>query len=239
MQLRQPEAFGMLDHHDGGFRHVDADLDHGGGDQQPRFARRETPHRLVLVAAAHLAMHQIDDVAEALAQSLEAILGGGEIAHFGFLDQRTDPIDPLAVVERAADRVDDFRKPVERDGAGIDRLAAGRLLAQFGNVHVAEIGQHQRARDRRRGRDQHVDRLALVHQRQPLMHAEAVLLVDDGEREILEHHLVLEQRMGADQNVDVARGEAGEALGALLAALAAGEDFGADAGGFSPAARWS
>ena len=28
MQLRQPEAFGVLDHHDACFRHVDADLDH-------------------------------------------------------------------------------------------------------------------------------------------------------------------------------------------------------------------
>ena len=47
------------------------------------------------------------------------------------------------------------------DGARIDRLAARRLLAQLRDVHVAEIGQHQRARDRRRGHHQHVDGVAL------------------------------------------------------------------------------
>ena len=44
-------------------------------------------------------------------------------------------------------------------------------------------------------------------ERQALMHAEAVLLVDDREREIAERDLVLEQRMGADQEIDLAGGE--------------------------------
>jgi hypothetical protein len=35
VQLREAETFGVLDHHDGGGGHVDADLDHGGGDQKP------------------------------------------------------------------------------------------------------------------------------------------------------------------------------------------------------------
>ena len=39
------------------------------------------------------------------------------------------------------------------------------------------------------------------------MHAEAVLLVDDGEREIAERDIVLEQRMGADDEIDIAGGE--------------------------------
>ena len=121
---------------------------------------------------------------------------------------------------------------VERNGAGVDRLAAGRLLAQFGDVHVAEISEHQRARDRRRGEHQHVHRFALLRQRQPLMHAEAVLLVDDGQREIVERDFFLEQRVGADQEIDVAERQPVENGLALAAALAAGEDGDADAGGF-------
>ena len=42
------------------------------------------------------------------------------------------------------------------------------------------------------------------------MHAEAVLLVDNGEREIVERDLFLEQRMGADQQIDVAERQAVE-----------------------------
>ena len=62
------------------------------------------------------------------------------------------------------------------------------------------------------------------------MHAEAVLLVDDGEREIAKLDLLLEQRMRADQQVDVAEGEPLENVVALAAALAAGEDSDVDPG---------
>ena len=41
MELREAEAFRMLDHHDGRFRHVDPDLDHRGGDEKPRLALGE------------------------------------------------------------------------------------------------------------------------------------------------------------------------------------------------------
>ena len=51
-----------------------------------------------------------------------------------------------------------------------------------------------------------------------------------GEREIAERDLVLEQRVGADQQIDLAEREPVERLVALLAALAAGEDGDADAG---------
>ena len=64
------------------------------------------------------------------------------------------------------------------------------------------------------------------------MHAEAVLLVDDREREIAELDLVLEQRMRADQEVELAGFEPRQNVGALLAALAAGEDRDAQARGF-------
>ncbi len=39
------------------------------------------------------------------------------------------------------------------------------------------------------------------------MDAEAVLLIDDGKREIRERHVVGKQRMGADENIDIALGK--------------------------------
>ena len=41
----------------------------------------------------------------------------------------------------------------------------------------------------------------------PLVHAEAVLLVDDGEGEVAEDDVRLEQRVRADKDVDLARGQ--------------------------------
>ena len=83
----------------------------------------------------------------------------------------------------------------------------------------------QRARDRRRRHDQHVGAgaAALRLQRQALVHAEAVLLVDDGEGEVAEDDVRLEQRVRADDDVDVAAGEALEQFLARAALLAPGE----------------
>ena len=85
--------------------------------------------------------------------------------------------------------------------------------------------------NRRRRQHQQIDRLALARQRQPLVHAEAVLLVDDGKREVAERNLVLEQRMGADQEIDLAGGQRRQDFGAFAAALAPGEKGDADADG--------
>ena len=62
------------------------------------------------------------------------------------------------------------------------------------------------------------------------MHAEAMLLVDHREREVAEFDLFLEQRVGADEHMDVAEGELFEDVAALAAALPAGEDGDIDAG---------
>ncbi len=51
-------------------------------------------------------------------------------------------------------------------------------------------------------------RLALGAERQALVHAEAVLLVDDGKAEVAERDVLLEQRMRADDDVDRARRQA-------------------------------
>ena len=66
MQLREAEAFGVLDHHDARLRYVDADLDHRRRYQKPGLARGEARHGAVVVGAAHVAVHQVDGVAEAL-----------------------------------------------------------------------------------------------------------------------------------------------------------------------------
>jgi len=114
--------------------------------------------------------------------------------------------------------------------AGIDRLPSRGFFAQFRDVHVAEIGQHQRARDRRRAQHQHIDGIAFRSEGQTFAHAEAMLLVDHGQRQRLEHDVVLDQRMGADQEIDLAGHEPAQDIAALLALLPSGEDRDAQAG---------
>src|SRR6202042_1919403 len=101
-------------------------------------------------------------------------------------------------------------------------------FAQLGDIHVAEKSQHQRPRDRRRGKDEKVDRLALAGQRQPLMDAKAMLLVDDGEREIAKGDIVLKESVGADNNIDIAVGETAENFVAFAAAFASGQNGGSE-----------
>ena len=62
------------------------------------------------------------------------------------------------------------------------------------------------------------------------MHAKSVLLVDHDQAEIAERDCVLEQRMRADQNVELPRFERSQDRLALLAALAAGEQRDAQIG---------
>ncbi len=79
VQLRQAEAFGVLDDHDAGLGHVDADLHHGGGHQQADRAGGEGGQGGVAHLRRLLAMGQADPVAEAALQIGEAFLGGGEV----------------------------------------------------------------------------------------------------------------------------------------------------------------
>jgi len=46
--------------------------------------------------------------------------------------------------------------------------------------------------------DQNIDRLSLGGEGQALMHAEAMLFIDDGDSQILVGDIVLKQSMGAD-----------------------------------------
>ena len=88
-----------------------------------------------------------------------------------------------------------------------DRGAAGRELGEGRDLEVTEHRHGHRARNRSRGHHQHVRTGIIARlrgQSGPLFDAEPVLLVDHHEPEILERDLVLEQRVGADDDSRVA-----------------------------------
>ena len=152
-------------------------------------------------------------------------------------DQRADPVGLPALGDGAAQVVDHLGGAAGGDERGLDRLAAGRLLVEDREVHVAVLRQRQAARDRRRGHHQDVGGTALRAEVHALADAEAVLLVDDGEAEVVEGDVLLEERVGADEDGDLAGRERGELAGALGALVAAGQDVEPDAGGLGERRR--
>src|SRR5262249_30236997 len=175
VELCQSEALGVLDDHHCGFWHVDTNLYDRRGHEEARLARGETLHGTVLLVSFHAAMYEINHGAEALLKRGEAFFGGGQIGTFGDLYQWTDPIDAPALGERATDRADNFVHPAERNRPRVDRSPTRWLFPKFRDVHVAEIGEHKRTRDRRCRHHQHVDRLTLLADRQALIHPDPIL----------------------------------------------------------------
>ena len=109
-----------------------------------------------------------------------------------------------AALDLALDRLADQVLVVGAD-VGADRAPAlGRGLdhrdvAQPGEAHL------QGARDRRRREREDVDFQLQLAQQLLLLDAEALLLVDDDEAQLLGADVAREQPVGADQDVDLAR----------------------------------
>ena len=87
---------------------------------------------------------------------------------------------------------------------GVHRGASGWQFVEHRGVQIG-IGAHgQGARNGRGGHDQLVRAQfpghALLAQGQALLHAKTVLFIDDRQGQVLELHLFLEQRMGADHH---------------------------------------
>ena len=157
MQLRQTEAFGVLDHHHRGRRHIDADLDHRRRHQQPASRRRRTP------PASRRAPRRPAGRAPGPPRRRTARAARRTAPR---RRRRRAPRSP-----RPAGRPNRPARPrpacapphPARSGSvpsecsdGADRLPAGRLLGQAADLHLAPLRQQQRARDRRRGHHQHV-----------------------------------------------------------------------------------
>ncbi len=107
----------------------------------------------------------------------------------------------------------------------------GGFSSRIERIHVAVLRQGQAARDRGGGHHQDIGALALFAEVHALADAEAVLLVDDGEAEVAEGDVLLEEGVGSDGDGDRAGGQRLELTGAFAALVAAGEDVEADAGG--------
>ena len=108
-------------------------------------------------------------------------------------------------------------------GEGVHPLPSGGQLVDDGHVQIAVDDERQRPGDGGGGQHQHMGGRGLFGQCRPLIHAEAVLLVGDDQPQPGVLHILGQQGVGADAQVDAAAGQTGQNLPALLGAGGAGE----------------
>ncbi len=165
------------------------------------------------------------------AQAVDPCLGRLQIDGFGFVHERADPVDLSSVRKGAAKMRDHLVGSGGRDQHGLDRLASGWLLVEHAQIHVAVLGEREAAGDRRRGHHEDIRRAPLGAKIHALSHAEAVLLVDHSKPKIMEGHIGLEERMGSDEDRDLARCQCRELGCSDLALVASGQQPKTDPGG--------
>ena len=240
MQLRKPHAFGVLDHHQAGIWHIDADFDHRGRHQQLQLIGAEAGHHLLFLGRFHAAVQQTDlQVWKRLLQVGIGVERGLQLQAFGFLDQRADPVGLPALAAGLVDALQHFVAARFGHQLGDDRRAAGRQLVDDRHIQIGVIAHGKRARDRRRAHHQlmrsgDLRGLGLLSERQSLLHAEAVLFIDDDQPQSGELHLLLENGMGADDQTGTAALHQLQCRLALPAGLAAGQPGQRDAQRLQP-----
>ena len=143
------------------------------------------------------------DAADAVAaelvrpEALRLVLGRACERRLRALDERADDVRLTAVVEVPAQTVVRLGAPLLRHPGRDDRLPVRRRRGDLRDREVAVDRERERPRDRRRGHVEDV-RAPPLRERGALLDAEAVLLVDDGDREVGELDLALDERVRAD-----------------------------------------
>ena len=196
VQLRQTEFVGPV-HDDGvGGGHVDAGFDDGGAQQYVEALLVKIAHDAFQLALGHLAMRHFDArLGHQFGQHLAAVLDG---AHF--IVQKIHLPAALEFAQHGlADGATGF---LAHEGA--DGQAFLRRRGNDGKIADAFEAHGQRARNGRGGQREHIDFGTQVLERFFLAHAEAVFLVDDHQPEVAEFHVLRQQFVGADDDIDLA-----------------------------------
>ena len=157
------------------------------------------------------------------------------------VDERADPVGLPALAACGPDALHQLRTSLGTQHHRLHRGAARRQFVDRGHVEVGIRGHRERARDGRRGHHQLVRHAvaaaSLVAQREALVHAEAMLLVDDRQREVMERHALLHQRVRADHQLGLATRDGRQCLVACTPRDLARQPHHADAQWLEPAAQ--
>ena len=194
MELGQPQFVGVL--HDKGVHigQVDARLDDGGA------------HQHVQLPVGHLGHHVVDGL---LAHAPVGHANGGVLPqqHLDAGGAAVDGLHPVVEVEHLPAPLQlpahgvGQEAPVVLQHIGLHRLAVGGGLLQGGHVPDAAEGHVQRPGDRGGRQSEHVHLLEGLLQLLLVLHPEALLLVHHEKPQVLEAHILVEQPVGADEDV--------------------------------------
>ncbi len=174
VKLRQAEALGMLDHDDGGIRHVDAT-----SITVVATTRRVAPDlksamtRSFSSAFIRPCTSPTRSPKNWRSTSARSSAAVSSLLSLSSTSGQTQ-VELIALLDRLPGARDDVVEALEGDGDRGDRLAAGRLPVEARDVHVAEGSQHQRAGNGRRRHHEEVGRAALAGEAEALVDAEPV-----------------------------------------------------------------
>ena len=185
MQLCQAELFGVFDQKNAGIRHVEADLDEGGCQQDLQRVGDKCGHRLVPLPALQAAMKQPDAERRQDALQVRQFLRHRfDASRSAFFDARINHISLPAFSELPANKRPHLRQCVGASKKRLDPPSARRQLVDDRDIQFAVDCQTQRAGDRRRRHHEQMRVTALSNELLALRHAELVLLVDDDQAEV-------------------------------------------------------
>ena len=210
VELRQAEHVGPVHDQRVGGRDVEAGFHDGGGEQHVVLAIVEGVHDVVEFAGRHLAVG--DGHLQFRHLSLEEILDFRQIRN-----ARHDVERMAAAITLAQQRLADDQRVEGRDESAHRHAVDRRRGDQRQFAHPGQR-QLQRARNGRRRQRQHMHIALQFLQAFLVLDAEMLLLVDDQKTEALEGDCRAEQRMGANDDVDGAVGDALLGLGQFLGA---------------------
>ena len=168
-----------------------------------RLMLHEELHLGVLLGRLHLSVDHHHAVRrEHLSHKVVPLLEALEVDLLIFLNQRVHDVDLPSLGQLLAGHAVDLVALVVVAEQRPDRFAAGWQLVDHRHIEVAIDRHGQCARDRCRRHHQHMRHAgAFAPEACALHHAEAVLLVDHHHPQRAKLHIVLDQRMSANEDV--------------------------------------
>ena len=199
VKLRQAQALRILDDERVGRRVVDAALHDGRGDEHVDLLGRELDHHVLDLARAHLAVcHAHARLGRDLVHAGHGVVDGldavGHVVHLTAAAHLQ--------ANRRAHHVGVVLPHVHDHGT-----TPGRRRRDQAHIAHAARGHLHGSRDGRCRKREHVNLLAQVFELLLVLHAKALLLVDDHQAQVFGVHVSRKQAMRADEHIDPALGK--------------------------------